>query len=246
MRRSTRCHFAAVVAELEAAEEASHVVAAFCALNLCPAHGAKDNAIDTLADSCELRVHGIFAAGPIAVPVFSAAEADRVRTLRTAELLCVHAGRLHESVAVWLGAKTHHRIALEQSPVSEFFELGKDLGLVVPKNPLELLQRNFAAAAVFEALDVVQLVAFDLLPQLFAAVETEAMLAVELDCDAVCDGLSADLDFVVEADLTVVKRSGVFRLDARNLTGRHNQLRREALHFFLHREVTALSARHQV
>ena len=103
-----------VVTKLVRAEQAGHVVAPLCSLYLGPAHGAEDDSVFASAPAFELGLHGIFTACAVAMPVFAAAEANRVAALRACHLPFVHISANHVTVAVWLRTEAHERITFKR------------------------------------------------------------------------------------------------------------------------------------
>lgn len=109
----TACVPTTEVAEVIFTEEARHMVAPFNLLDFGAAHGAEDDAVFPRTPAFKRPLHRCLTRRAVAVPVLSAAEADRVAALRAQHLLLVHVFRHHVSIAVWLGTEPHHWVTFE-------------------------------------------------------------------------------------------------------------------------------------
>ena len=94
------------------------MITAFGPLNLSATHRTEDDTIGAL-ESIKRPRHGSLTARTVTMPFFSAAEADRMVTLRAIHLLGVHIGSNHVSITVSLRTESHERIAFEDTLVFE-------------------------------------------------------------------------------------------------------------------------------
>ena len=105
------------------------MIAAFCPLDLGAARWAKDDSINAFSE-IELLLESVLTAREVAVPVFSATEANRVGAIWAAHFLCIHVASFHKSIAVWLGAESHKGISFQKAPISKQVEFLKYLRLI--------------------------------------------------------------------------------------------------------------------
>lgn len=105
------------------------------------------------------------------------------------------------AIAVGPRAEPSQWIALQETLLPEELELVEHFWLVGPEDALELSRTDFLPALVSEAHDFVECIVLDLLAKhLLAAVETEPVLALELDGDLVRDRVRVLHDLLNVAD----------------------------------------------
>ena len=126
--------------------------------------------------------------------------------LWAAQLPGIHASCLDVPIASWLWTEPHHRIPFKKALLPKAVKFVKNLRLCVAKYSLDLCRCNFRPTLVLQALQFFKLIALNAGTQVESGtIQTEAVLAVELNGNLVSYGGFAHLNFVLVTDGTIVK-----------------------------------------
>ena len=179
-------------AKLVLAEGTSHMIATCIFLYLRAAHRAERYV--TFVFFCppfQLFRHSFLASDIFSMPRITAIKADLSRALWALQLFHFVVFSSHEWLTIRFSAPTNQRIRLDWLFVLESIILLKQLFLaMVGQNLRKSCLVNFRLGAFgVKALDLVDVSPFNLqLEHLYGALATEAMFAVELNCQFVFGG----------------------------------------------------------